>query len=318
MSNHALNFPDTFKVKQFQNNPITNNLVNDVVSKQLQEPGTGKLKFKLKQFIKYIFKRGIFRPNLYYDRVSDFAFFPRLSQSWINKYYAKSGKSLSYNLKDRNQSYNSNTLYKCAKMIVDFSNVNNFKGKYVDLGSGTGWLARAIYLNTGGSIKAVDISMDAMTHIKKNKENITLETSESFFSNNDNYFDCLYSVDTLEHIIDPLDFMKKIYAKAHKGSKVFVSVPNFASYFSRISLGSYPYYHYPAHLNYFTSKSLRIVSESAGFTVIKQATITFPYEAMYVSRCYNKNLHPPLNSWQINDILNNGTDGERLFILLQK
>jgi hypothetical protein len=75
------------------------------------------------------------------------------------------------------------------------------------------------------------------------------------------------------------------------------------SYFSRIKLGCHPYFGYPLHLNYFTAKSLKLICKNAGFTVVKQATTMFQYEAAYVSNCFPKNLIK-LNSWQINDILN--------------
>jgi len=313
-----LNFLKIKKTKNSLASPIDCKLVNEVVCEnQLLPLG---LSNKLKFYIKIFLKIGFFLPSLYYDKRNHFFFFPRPSKLVLDKLYSTSNNLLSSNIKSRNQSFNSNSLYLCAKMIINFAGLKNAKATYVDFGAGTGWLAKALSIHApAGNIIAVDYSWSAISHLKKNK-NIKILTSKDFFNDEKIHVSSIYflgSVDTLEHMDDPLDFLRKVHKRINKGAKVFLSVPNFDSYFSRIKLGCHPYFGYPAHLNYFTAKSLKLICKNAGFTVVKQATTMFQYEAAYVSNCFPKNLIK-LNSWQINDILNDGRNGERLFILVKK
>ena len=318
MKKNNLNFLKVKKTKISLASPIDCKLVNEVVCEnQLLPLG---LKYKLKFYIKKFFKIGFFLPNFYYDKRNHFFFFPRPSKLVLNKLYSRSNNLLSSNIKGRMQSFNSNTLYLCAKMIINFVGLKNVKATYVDFGAGTGWLAKALSIHApAGNIIAVDYSYSAISHLKKNNKYIKILTSEDFFNDKtqDSEIYFLLSVDTLEHMDDPLDFLRKIYKKINKGARVFLSVPNFDSYFSRIKLGCHPYFVYPDHLNYFTAKSLKLICKNAGFTVVKQVATMFEYEAAYVSNFFPKNLIK-LNSWQINDILKDGSNGERLFILVKK
>jgi hypothetical protein len=156
-----------------------------------------------------------------------------------------------------------------------------------------------------------------MIHLKEHSKNIRVLTLDEFFSSAKLKYDFLACTDTFEHLNDPLSALKKLHGKANDGASVFLSVPNFDSYFSRIYFGIHPYYAFPAHLNYFTGPSLKALAELAGFKVIKQSVVTLPWEVEYISKPYNKKL-APISGWPLGDILNNGKDGERLFILLKK
>ena len=178
-------------------------------------------------------------------------------------------------------------------------------------------MAKAIKERTNGIVKAVDFSTDSMRHIKETS--VAIEPVElcDFLEPEQPKFDFLGCVDTFEHLNDPLSALKQIYNKANDGASVFLSVPNFDSYFSRINLGIHPYYAFPPHLNYFTSLALKQFSELAGFKVSKQAVVTLPWEIEYISRPYTRRM-APITGWELSDTLNNGKDGERLFILLKK
>jgi hypothetical protein len=76
-------------------------------------------------------------------------------------------------------------------------------------------------------------------------------------------FDVVVSRFNLEHIVRPLQYLKKILLELSPGGYFVVQVPNFEYYVETGIL--FPYAH--EHPQYFTSKSLRQALETAGFTV---------------------------------------------------
>lgn len=76
-------------------------------------------------------------------------------------------------------------------------------------------------------------------------------------------FDVVVSRFNLEHIIQPSQYLEKIFAELSTGGRFVVQVPNFEYYVESGIL--FPYAH--EHPQYFTAKSLRRALESAGFQV---------------------------------------------------
>jgi len=316
-------FPITVRVKVPSINPLNGKNVYYVINKKTLQPtypplpSLNLLKNKFKNMAKRILKRGVITPNLFYDREMHFAFFPRQNDAWLNDYYKKQGQVDSKQIEQRLSFFNSPTLNNSAAIMLNFAGFKHSSGILCDYGAGTGWLAKAMQERTSLNVYAVDISVDAMIHLKEHSKNIRVLTLDEFFSSAKLKYDFLACTDTFEHLNDPLSALKKLHGKANDGASVFLSVPNFDSYFSRIYFGIHPYYAFPAHLNYFTGPSLKALAELAGFKVIKQSVVTLPWEVEYISKPYNKKL-APISGWPLGDILNNGKDGERLFILLKK
>jgi len=79
---------------------------------------------------------------------------------------------------------------------------------------------------------------------------------------------------SLEHVPEPRRFLETSYSLLQEGGRVFVTVPNFAS-FTQIVLGKRNRYVGVEHLNYFDTGSLRCLFESAGFEVLAAETRGF-------------------------------------------
>ena len=323
-------FPKTIRTKQPILNPISGNKVYEVITAKTLEPNVGVLKFRIKNIVKKISKRGLLTPSLYFDKEMNFAFFPRQDDEWLNEFYTSYGEAIEEDTSERLSFFNSPALAQSAEIMLDFAELKNGTNACVDYGSGTGWLAKAMIKRTNNSVKAVDFSFDVMSHLRELTDG-AIEPIEmnDFLAPEQPQFDFLASMDTIEHLNDPLSTLEQIYKKAKNGASVFLSVPNFDSYFSQIHFGCHPYYSYfPTHLNFFTTKALKELSELAGFKVIKQAVVTLPWEMEYISRFFPRQMSPINSSqengflvetaWSLWDKLNNGTDGERLFILLEK
>jgi SAM-dependent methyltransferase len=80
-------------------------------------------------------------------------------------------------------------------------------------------------------------------------------------------FDVLTAWDVLEHVPDPLEFVRACAALLRDGGYLIVNVPDIDSLPARILGTRWPLL-LPEHLNYFNRKSLRLCGERAGFACL--------------------------------------------------
>ena len=308
------------KVKNGSINPITGKYVFSIIDPAILKPRGHGLVSKIKGLIKKCFGLGISVPDLYYDDEIDFGFFPRPTDQFINNFYRQQGEADAETVGGRIALATSPAMRLTARTIIDWvlaSADGNSSFSYpVDFGSGSGWMALEMHDKFLGKVVATDFSLDAMLHINELNPAITVRTLEDFYES-DEKFDFLSSVDVFEHLADPLAVLKKLYNKADEGALVFISVPNFGSYFSKIHLGSHPYFAYPAHLNYYTETSLSKIATVAGFDIVNTLVTTLPWEHEYISRSYSKDIENN-TGWPLWDLLMDGRLGERLFLLARK
>lgn len=92
----------------------------------------------------------------------------------------------------------------------------------------------------------------------------------------DERYDIVCSFQVLEHVEDPVAFLRDLRISMKPGAKAFIEVPNLRDPLLTVwDVPSYhPFYYHAAHLHYFTDKSLRKVAEMAGFAP-SQAEIIF-------------------------------------------
>lgn len=76
-------------------------------------------------------------------------------------------------------------------------------------------------------------------------------------------FDLVVAFHTLEHLRDPLDFMKSARKVLKPGGQVLIEVPN-----GRMDWAAW-YFLHPAHLSIFTVESLSRLAKRAGFEVLE-------------------------------------------------
>lgn len=109
-------------------------------------------------------------------------------------------------------------------------NLNSLDNKKIlDDGCGDGALTYLI-AQDGADMTGLDLSPDAINiakqKIKRKKLNINFLCGNSFnlpFS--ENYFDAVISLEVIEHIIEPADFLKEIYRVLKPGGVVVLSTP---------------------------------------------------------------------------------------------
>lgn len=89
-----------------------------------------------------------------------------------------------------------------------------------------------------------------------------------------NYFDYVTFDQVIEHITDPVAFLKDVKKVLRTDGTIILSTPNFDSWSCRV-LGKKSFlWHVPYHLQFFTEHSLRVAAKRAGLEVVHVKYIT--------------------------------------------
>jgi len=75
------------------------------------------------------------------------------------------------------------------------------------------------------------------------------------------------SFDTLEHVPEPIDFLKEVRKVLRKGAALYIGVPNQADFLKKLVADYLPFFYHKSHLFYFSAASLTYALEQAGFAV---------------------------------------------------
>jgi ubiquinone/menaquinone biosynthesis C-methylase UbiE len=167
-------------------------------------------------------------------------------------------------------------------------------GRFLEIGAGSGDVVLAIHENYS-EIVVTELSSVQTDYLKNLfKKNSKIQVIQHDFNKDsldfpNNYFDTSLMLAVIEHLIDPLDALKKIYRVLKPGGRLIIDTPNIAKWTYRIKLlfGRFPstasadegllsYDKTPVesydqgHLHYFTFRSLsRLCTEFVGFKKIE-------------------------------------------------
>jgi SAM-dependent methyltransferase len=86
-------------------------------------------------------------------------------------------------------------------------------------------------------------------------------------------FDCVAMFEVIEHLADPLRFMREVRAAMTPRAMLALSTPNFNAPEALRNPFSYHWFSPPAHISYFTPTTLRHCVEQAGFEAIQVAGV---------------------------------------------
>ena len=139
-------------------------------------------------------------------------------------------------------------------------------GELLDVGCGNGsFLAgmKKLGWNVSGVEPDANAAKIAMDRLAVSIAVGTLEKAN--FS--DNSFDAITAHHVIEHMHDPIGFLRESLRLLKPGGKLVVTSPNVASWGHRVFRMSWRELDVPRHLHIFSPQTIRICAEEVGFTV---------------------------------------------------
>jgi methionine biosynthesis protein MetW len=147
--------------------------------------------------------------------------------------------------------------------------------RVVDVGCGEGSLGMKIR-DKYQEVYGIDISEEAVRIANQNgilAHQANLNVERAPFP--DGFFDAAVSLDVIEHVFDPIRFIKEIYRILSPGGYAVISTPNIRKVQRILTLiaGRFPHTSYDpvgydgGHLHYFTSHDMKDILSSNGFVV---------------------------------------------------
>ena len=151
--------------------------------------------------------------------------------------------------------------------------------RILDVGSGYGFLAKALNDISGTTCHGLEISQDLRIYAQ---ENLGISVF-SDFSEITEIYDLVISFEVLEHIADPLSFMKAIVALLSDSGKVILGTDNFKSS-SVLSMGPrFPKWIPQEHISCFTPMSIRLMLNNVPGIAIKSISTYVTWEMRLAS-----------------------------------
>jgi 2-polyprenyl-3-methyl-5-hydroxy-6-metoxy-1,4-benzoquinol methylase len=178
-------------------------------------------------------------------------------------------------------------------------NIINFEfpltgGKILDFGCNAGlFLSEA--KKFGYEIYGIELSEAAIDYAQKKFgiKSIKKGGEEKIAEFSDNYFDAITVLDVLEHVWSPADILDKIYPKLKPGGIFAATLPNIDSFLARILKNRW-YFLVPAHLSYFSKKSIQYLMDRNSWELLDTRYYKRYLSFSYLIRRLIKNNKLPL------------------------
>jgi 2-polyprenyl-3-methyl-5-hydroxy-6-metoxy-1,4-benzoquinol methylase/Zn ribbon nucleic-acid-binding protein len=147
-------------------------------------------------------------------------------------------------------------------------------GKLLDVGCSYGYLVKTAH-DLGWEAMGVDLSENAID-FSRNSYAINVQVGDIYTVDTFDHFDFITMFDVIEHVRNPVDYLKKAYSLLNNGGYLIIGTPDVSHYKARNT--SWSDYQPPKHLFYFDRNTLRRACEMAGFTFVKKY-IRSPFRA---------------------------------------
>ncbi|MCX8489544.1 MAG: class I SAM-dependent methyltransferase [Cyclobacteriaceae bacterium] len=174
---------------------------------------------------------------------------PRPTLDFLTDYYNSISSVRFYKHSDEETLRDSNVIFKQLR-----ENQPNAK-KVLEIGGSTGYYLRGLSLR-GYDVVGSELSSDA---VKLAREWYGLEMYESEFPPEKfiHFFDAIIIHHVIEHLVDPVDFLRKANKYLVEGGIFVIETPNVNCLGIRVYQKHYPVFCPPGHLNFFSGETLQ-------------------------------------------------------------
>ncbi|MBI2055039.1 MAG: glycosyltransferase [Candidatus Sungbacteria bacterium] len=170
---------------------------------------------------------------------------------------------------------------KSFRRIIKRIETHITKGAILEVGSGPGFfLAEA--KERGWKTSGIELSRQSADFARSRLGLDVKEGDASLLSTfPDNTLDAVAALDVVEHLAEPLVFLKEVRRVLKPGGLFVWTTPRFDSWLRRI-LGRRWYAILPSHLVYFSRKGIIIAARATGFTLKESRSFTRYFSPAYV------------------------------------
>jgi 2-polyprenyl-3-methyl-5-hydroxy-6-metoxy-1,4-benzoquinol methylase len=146
--------------------------------------------------------------------------------------------------------------------------------RILELGCSTGALGAAIKARQPAYVMGVEIDPDYAADAELRLDRVVCSSAEAFLDigTHEAPFDCLVCADVLEHLVDPVDVLRRSAALIESGGTVVFSIPNVLYWpqFKRVLKGDWPLddegIFDRTHLRWFTPTAAARLATAAGLS----------------------------------------------------
>jgi len=212
--------------------------------------------------------------DLFVCKNCDYIFSPNLPpENIIHEFYRKIEDPV-YDEEAENRAFN------FIRILSFLEKLKPEKGKLFDVGAATGIL---LYLarKRGWEIDGVEPSKWAVNHASKK---YGIDIREGIFEEIKlplNFYDAVTMIDLIEHIPNPKIGIEKAHKILKKGGILCIVTPDVRSFMAKF-FGKKWWHFRPAHLSYFSKRSLRYLLENSGFEICKERRYVWTFSLYYL------------------------------------
>ena len=171
-----------------------------------------------------------------------------------------------------------------AKRVLSWCEGLPDDARILDVGCGDGFHLDLLknFGKKTWQLEGIDIDERAVEMAKNRNLNVKLGTISDIENEREKFYDFAFTVQTIEHVEQPFEFLKAIKKVLKTGGKLIVVTDNTDSYdFKLFKKSHWGGYHFPRHWNLFNKKNLARLGEKAGFETRKITTQVSPVNWVY-------------------------------------
>jgi 2-polyprenyl-3-methyl-5-hydroxy-6-metoxy-1,4-benzoquinol methylase len=205
-------------------------------------------------------------------QICDLIFFaPQPTSEQLQEFYGSAEYRQSYtNSPMGDFNFSQNRYSELQTLLIKYAKKSNqvFQNQppkqWLDVGCGTGGLLQIAALNdwvVTGTEMTVTAAQEANSKLGSRVwvgDISTLEMPE-------NTYDLITSYHVIEHLLEPVQMLRRLYTLSKSGGIVFIETPNIGSLGARIRGSKWSQIKPPEHIAYFQPASLKYALRQAGF-----------------------------------------------------
>ena len=203
------------------------------------------------------------------ENCSHIQLFPLLTKSAYKKFYDENRqiKNIKFNFKIEQLEKKSNFDVNRRSRLI--KKQCSKKSKILEIGSGNGFLLKNLY-EQGYNIRGIEISQERRRISQIISDAPVIDFDILSQTKSIGQFDTVVMFQVLEHIADPISFLKKISKMLKKNGKLIIEVPNIDDFQLELNQFYKDWFWQKAHVSYF---SVQILSEILAKSKFHEAKI---------------------------------------------